>query len=151
MKINKFLIANIRPVALVIVCVALGYFLGSPVAGFMIAILILGIVTLFFWHLLGILYNIKTIENIDMIINEIPAVIDTDLDDTTAPSQESLTRYDLQMQLLREINGECAVFQDIEVVEPTPEEHAVANCGKYMDQSYGFGTISHRSERAAHN
>lgn len=62
----------------------------------------------------------------------------------------SMETYAERMAFLLAINKECNVFQD-HVVESSPEEHKVANDGKYLNNAYGFGTIGHRSERNSHN
>lgn len=59
-----------------------------------------------------------------------------------------LPSYKERMAFLLAINKECNVFQD-RLVESSPEEHKVANDGKYLN-AYGFGTIGHRSERNSH-
>jgi hypothetical protein len=59
-----------------------------------------------------------------------------------------LPSYKERMAFLLAINKECNVLQD-HVVESSPEEHKVANDGKYLT-AYGFGTIGHRSERNSH-
>lgn len=65
-------------------------------------------------------------------------------DDTITISDAST--YDEKMAFLLAINKECNVFQDC-VLESSPEEHKLANDGKYLNVDYSFGTIGHRSDR----
>ena len=89
-------------------------------------------------------------EDIEVLDSQFPPMSDAELDAIVAilpePSAEALKRYDALMARLLEINKEVGVFQDV-VIESSPEEHALANSGKYMDHSYGFGSVGHRSDR----
>ena len=92
-------------------------------------------------------------EDIEVLNEQFPPLSDAELDalvkSIPKPNADAIKRYDAKMAMLAEINKECGVFQDV-IVESSPEEHAVANSGKYMDFSYGFGSVGHRSDRADH-
>lgn len=92
-------------------------------------------------------------EDIEVLDQYFPPLSDAELDalvkSIPKPDAAAIKRYDAKMAMLIEINKECGVFQD-QVIESSPEEHAVANSGKYMDFIYGFGSVGHRSDRAEH-
>jgi hypothetical protein len=84
---------------------------------------------------------------------QFPPMSDTELDALVAslpePSAEDWKRYDALVARLMQINKEVGVFQDV-VIESAPEECAVARDGKYLNTSYGFGSIGHRSDSSNH-
>lgn len=90
-------------------------------------------------------------EEIEVLDAQFPPMSDAELDaivkNIPEPTKESEAHYQRLWNFMLDINREVGVFQDV-VVESAPEEMAVANNGKYMDNSYGFGVIGHRSEGA---
>jgi len=73
-----------------------------------------------------------TDEEMDAIVRNLPTV-----------TAEAKTRYQKIWDFMLEINRAAGVFQTV-TCESTPEEHAVANSGKYMDTSYGMGAGARR-------